>query len=484
MIYKKSIFVVLILCFIILQISCNSNNGNTKDTLVVDETATFEVESDEVRDINIAITYNEDTKAYTIKSNFQHSDVELVEEGTSLKMIDFEENIAYSLDLNSLTTSNSSWQLTIDAFDTNKPIEYVSVAKGYLMFVEDGDAYIVYHRHNNVDKQIGRVASANIKNQTPCIVSADKTKVAYVVDDGIVIYNVNNQKLIKISDAGKEVVKENFSQRAFFSPQSGYLTFMLENENGIIGFKSLGADSGKLLHDTIFGIAPIWSHNELYISFLYRNSKIPEKKLLIDGVEEVSSDKIAVFNRKTKKINFFTEFSSPNSIISPPIWAKDDSGVIFTTGTDKITNIHFYQLKNKNIISLSEEEGLKNGSFRSLSNVQVARNYIIYTLNKEEGSKILKLVDLTGKGTAIVHEVAPIDFVSGDEVKEEIYKILNGSILYVKGNSVYTIDGFTSRAIVKNKYPLKKLQYLEKSELIASYVLKEEALEIILTKIQ
>jgi|GEM_PF-4386812 len=480
MIYRKSIQVLVLLCIIVLS-ACGNDYKALEKTIAHEEQGVEEPQQAVSDAVEITIEPVDENQSYVIKTNIKTEEAWLSEENNAILLRHNNSTGVIKLDLSSLSAVAAPDNMTVKASLISNAQDTIGMAKGELIKVIEGDAFAIYHRINNSDKLIGKLSS---KYSSVIAISPDRTKVAFISNDTLVTYNIISEKTVKMQESNLEGLKLDKAEKLLFSPLAGYLTIKLENENGIIGFKSYGADSGKLLHDTIYGIAPVWSHGDHYIAFLYRNSKEPEKRLVLDGVEEVISDKIALFNRKTKKITYFTEFKEPTKIIGAPIWAQEDTGIIFTTGIDKLLDIHLYQLKNRNIVSLSEEEGLKLGNYSGISDIQVIDNNVIYVLNRDAENKELKLVDLSGKGAIVIDGITPVGYQKQDSFEETIYKIIKGRIVYKKGNSLYKIEGFDSKAIIKSKHPLLKLQYLEKSKMLAAYALKDGELEIQLVNIQ
>ncbi len=480
MISKRNMLILMMLCMIVILTACMKDIDSTEeDVPAAEETAALEA-VEEYEEIIIDLSYDEGEGVYILQSNLQGEDFLLVEEGATIQLENGDNSTIYSFDFQSLIGSSHDQEGSAVASADIRNAEYIAVASGKIALVEESQGHSLYHSVNDTEKQIGRLSSEGISD---LVVSPDRSKIAFREEGSLIIYNVNNQRLMKL-ETGPEEIMADFSQGVIFSPMAGYLTLLVQNENGVVGFKSFGADSGKLLHDVIYGGAPVWSSNDLYIAFLYRDSNTQQPSITVEGLQRPISDKIALFNRKTKKISYLAEFTSPTSIIGPPVWSQQDSGIIFTTGVDRLMDIHLYQLSNKNILSLSEEEALHTGSLIGLSDIQVLNNRVVYVLNLEDNKKALKLVDLSGRGVAVIEDVVPAVYVGPAGEREALYNIIAGDIFYKKGGSIYSIKDFDSRAIIKNKAPVVKFQYLEKNKLLAAYLQKEGGLEIVLARLE
>lgn len=479
MITRKNILIMLI-GLILLLVACGREVS--KNETIEEEAAATSMVNNSLEEEELEIVYDEEFSIYNIKTKLKATEAMVLEEAGKIKLINIKDSLTYDIDLATPSIGKPVSSSTA-VFNSKKATDYTAISKGYVYFAKDKDVYRVFHQYNGIDKEIGKLQTSTEELQNSYIFSEDKSKLAFIEDNSIIVYSFNNEKLVRLPEATIDALKKDFSRKVFFSPQAGYVTLLIENENGAVGFKGFGADSGKLLHDTIYGITPVWSHNELYVSFLHKNSQTPLEKLVVNGEEKLVSDKIAMLNRKTKKITFFTEFDRGTYIIGEPIWSIDDSGIIFTTGSEKIADIHLYRLKGGDIISLAED-GINDGSFNELSNIQLVGNQIIYSLNNPQEKNLLKLVDLGGGGATVIEDVIPVRYSSTDEEGEKIYSILDNCIVYVKGDSVYKVEGSTTTALIKNSHPLDRLQYLEKSGVLATYVINEGALELILVRIQ
>lgn len=478
MIERKNIFILLIGLFLLL-VACGGEVGpnETKE----EEAAISSADNNTLQKEEPEITYYEDLGTYNIITGLKADEATIVEGADGIKLMNLKNGLTYDIDLEVASIGNSNSSIKA-VFNSVKAKDYIDTSNGFLYFSKAGDFYSVLHQLNELDKEIGKIQSSNKDLHNSYVLSDDKSKLAFIEDNSVIVYNFNNQKLIRLQEDTAEAMKKDFANKAFFSPKAGYITLLIENEKGV-GFKGFGADSGRLLHDTIYGINPVWSHNELYISFLHKNAEAPLEKLLVNGEEKLVADKIALLNRKTKKTSFFTELDEGTYIIGEPIWSLDDTGIIFTTGSTTVNNIHLYRLNKGDIVSLSED-GMIDGSYSELSNIQLVGNQIIYSLNNPQENNILKMVDLGGGGTTVIKEVVPVVYASDYKEGEKIYSILDDNIIYVKGNSVYKIVGSTATALIRNKHPLDRLQYLEKSGMLACYVINDGVSEVILAKIQ
>lgn len=427
------------------------------------------------------ITYDDEHSIYTIKTKLEASEAVILEDSGEIKLLNLRDGLSYAIDL-SIPGIGNPESSSAAVFNTIKSTGNIDVSKGFVSLVAHEDYYRVLHNYNGADKEIGKLKTIGEELQNSYVLSDDKSKLAFVEGNSIVVYSFNSGRLVRLHVDSIEALKTDFASKAFFSPRAGYITLLVQNKDGAVGFKGFGADSGKLLHDTIYGISPVWSHNELYISFLHKSSPAPPEKHLDNSEDMLLSDKIAILNRKTKRVTFFAEFGSGTFIIGKPIWAADDSGVIFTTGSDRISDIHLYRLKSRDIITLSET-GMNDGSSKELSDIQLAGNQIIYSLKDPRGKNELILVDLGGGGTTVIEDVIPVKYVSDGEEYEKIYSLLNNHIVFVKGDSVYRVEGSTVTALIRNRHTLVRLQHLEKSGLLASYAINGGALELMLAKI-
>lgn len=480
MISKRNVLILMLLCLLVALTACNKDINRPEDIMDAEEEAVYAL-ADEVasEEIKFDLSYNEGESVYILSSNLQREDFFLVEEEAAIKLEDGDNGTIYSFDLQALTASTHNFQGANGDSADKRSSDHIAVTSGKIALVAEAQGYRLYHSINSTEKQIGKVSQ---QGREHIVISPDRSKVAFVEEGYLMIYSVKHQKLMKL-ETDVMGLEENFGQRVFFSPMAGYITLLVENENGIVGFRSYGADSGKQLHDVIYGAAPQWSSDDLYIAFLYRDSNELQPSITVEGIALPKSDKIALFNRKTKKISYLAEFTSPTSIIGSPIWSHQDNGIIFTTGVDSLMDIHLYQMSNKNILSLSEEEALHTGALMRISDIQVLDNRLVYVLNLEGNQQALKLVDLRGRGIAVIEDVTSAAYVGAEGQQEMMYKIIDGNIFYKKGESIYCIEDFDSRAVIKNKVPVIKLQYLEKSKLLAAYLQKEDGIEIVLTRL-
>ncbi|MBM7615785.1 hypothetical protein [Alkaliphilus hydrothermalis] len=286
--------------------------------------------------------------------------------------------------------------------------------------------------------------------------SPNRNKIAVVnpEENNIKILNFSNNDVTIIESIDIKQIKKPYDQNIIFSSKGGYVSIQMIDEKNGEGFISFGADSGKKVHDLIYGVEAGWSYGEGSIAFVYR-----------DG------DKIGIYKRRSDEIDYYDEIVKPESVFGPLRWAKDDSAIYYTTGTEKASNIHIVKMKEKTITRIQEGDFLTETDFTKVSDTYFSNNQLVYALSRDEGnSNVIKTVELKGGGSGIYDGTSSFDIHEGGRVKKVNFYALKEGILYIKDHSVYLMEGSSAKCILKNKGSIQKVQYINEHNLLVFYI--------------
>lgn len=382
---------------------------------------------------------------------------------------------SYLIQLDDLQwTEDSSLSMSLAAIMT------IPASKGHFVFVQEADGYTLYHLVEN--EKIKIVGEVPVKGLESYVLKEDGSRIAYV-DYGagdVKLYNVNNLRRTIISDIPVDQIQNPLDEGIRFSPMGGYITFLMRDNDRIKGFISYGADSGKLLHDMIYGIDPRWNSKDESIAFLYKEDLKIEKTLRLNNQEINISDKIAVFNRKTKRISFLDEIHPPALIMGAPSWSRDDTRLIYLSGVNMPTSVNLFDVSQRTITQIQEEVYINREGFDYLEQAAVAKGLIAYPFVKDGVKNTFRIMGLSGGNTQTYGDVDEFTIKKYDQLEKTSFYLINEGILYIKEGSVYLVQGDRSRCILKNSQEINYVQYFEESKQLVLQIREETGVKFLI----
>ncbi|KAB3530728.1 TolB-like translocation protein [Alkaliphilus serpentinus] len=341
--------------------------------------------------------------------------------------------------------------------DGERIVAIESPLEGRYFIIKETEGFTLYHLSKNSFKSIATIAGEDYPSYK---ISKDGSRIAFIDDEtkNISIYSLNTKQFTSFNlDIEVEEYLKNFHERVILSPKGTYLTLITKDDNGIEGFKSFYSDSGKILHDLIYGVCPVWSNNQNHIAYLYRSSSEAVAKETINGVPLYTSDKLGIFNRGSRKISLVTEVEGPNKIIGGAQWTPNDDILIFTGGDTDLSLLYLYTVKSKSITTY------KNDAF--IISYQLLENQsLVLNVSQDEGTG-LKVVNTGDGSSTTIDEIN--SFKLSKTNKEIPFLIINDEIIYIKENSLYALDSQNSRCLFKNRREIDSIQYLSNISSIA-----------------
>ncbi|SCX95338.1 TolB-like translocation protein [Alkaliphilus peptidifermentans] len=368
-----------------------------------------------------------------------------------------------------------------EEISSNSIRQIEAASSGLWYFVKEGQNFILYHYIDGENKLVNN----NISTELLYKISEDKSRIAFIdsLHKKLYVYNANNRNLLEFTEDVIDInsISEYFYDDIIFSPKGGFITFQVREETTVIGFKSFGSTKGTLIHDLIYGIYPRWSNNEQSIAFLYRDKVNEFLQYTINNNIIFLSDKIGLYQRGGRgSISILTELEESTYVIGPPKWSQNDETLIFTSGKESMTDIHMLSLKRRSLIT-HRDDYIDNDIKTYINQILRKENYLLYTITTSNGEASFKVVDLDGNGKILNEYIQEFEF--GDIGNNGPIHILqlNDKILYVKNNSVYILEVTDSYCLFKNRYPIKKIQYIDHLKSLAIYLDKEDTEVVIIS---
>ncbi len=451
----------LFIFIILLLAGCNGEEEklNLQDSILEEKKGTQVMSQMEEAPIEIEYLDNQ----YTIKGTEITDTMALIEVDGKL----------------SLMGNNKSYLLDLEALEWAERKEFeaelnIPASTGSFTFTKGSDGYSLYHQTEKGKKLIhGQISLEDINNY---ILKEDGSRLAFVdlKNKEIKLYYADKQRITVISDLPMEQLALPLEESITFSPKGGYISFLLSQGGIPKGFISYGADSGKLVHDLIYGIYPRWSHNEQYIAFLYKEDGKSVKELQLENGPIQLSDKIGIFDRRTKKINIWDEIQAPGYIIGAPGWSLDDHFLLYRTGIERPTDVRLLNREQKTITHLQEKGLLSNGANDYIERVQMNSRSIVFSNGGKEPLGFFSITALDDGGTRDFENAETFIMKEYGKEKRVNFVLVGEGILYKKDNSLYLITGDSSKCILKNGGSIKYIQYFNSGNQLVVQVEDEE----------
>lgn len=336
-------------------------------------------------------------------------------------------------------------------------------SKGVFLLVKEGESYSLYHQLPGERRLITQ--GIPFEGLKYLILKEDGSRLAYAngQENQLLVYTVANGKKVVIDQCPLGELADPVEESIFFSPQGGYLTLLLKTAE-YEGFVSYGADSGRKIHEMLYGLYPQWSYGEEAIAFLNQTpGQISEGVTVGDQVLN-TSDKISIYQLKTRNIKVWDEVTLPIKIIGPPLWSMDDNYLIYHTGEGDPSTTKLLNLKESTIRHIQEtalnqgEDGILQGS---------DGKWLVYLTEDATGKKVLEGIGITGEGSLSYGEVMAFPYRTSSDIHSRWVLYLETGLYYVKDQSLYVVDGDGSRCIFKNQQKILWMQYLKEGAKVA-----------------
>lgn len=430
----------LLIFGILLLGGCQSNKDklNLEDQLL-DRQGTYAMNLVGNSPVEIELTGEE----YSIRGTEILETSKLFENQSMLKIIGDEK--LYQLNLEDMI-----WSPIKELVDSDLIIPAV---KGSFIWVKEGQYYTLYYQAEGEKKKVcGGIAAEDIDN---FVLKEDGSRLAFVdfKNKEVRLYFVDKERLTVIGNLQTEELMQPLKDSVKFSPQGGYITFTMGSEGIPRGFVSYGADSGRLIHELIYGIYPQWSHDEANIAFLYRENEKPVDRLQWGGQSMILSDKIGIFNRRSGKITIWDEMQNTGYMMGTPTWSTDSHYLTYLTGVEGPTDIRVLNVNQKTITHLQDEGNLQG--------VAMNGQYIAYSACGDEEQLHFTIKSLNGDKIQTFDDVMVFQLKDFNEIKPVSFALLDEKLIYVKDNCIYQMVDDKSICIFKNNHEILYIQHLK-----------------------